>query len=98
MPPRPVTGSRLLPQYAPALTPKRSDTLRPMSWLLPLPLLLFASTAGLVPLMVLRRGEGKATLSRPDSGLRAKAAVTRAAGIAPFWRAWVARWLVEQRW
>jgi hypothetical protein len=63
-----------------------------MSWLLPTPLLLFAGVVALLPVAALVR--------RPTSAPRlvAEAFVTTLAVIALVWGAWVALWLVEQRW
>ena len=63
-----------------------------MSWLLPPPLILFAGVVALWPLTLVLR--------RPTSAPRLllEAFVTTAAIIALFWLAWVAYWLLEQRW
>jgi hypothetical protein len=63
-----------------------------MSWLLPVPLLLFAGVVSLLPLGVVVR--------RPTSATRlvVKAFVTTLAVIALVWLAWVALGLIEQRW
>ena len=63
-----------------------------MSWILPTPLLLFAGVVALLPLAALVR--------RPTSAPRlvAEAFVTALAVIALVWLAWVALWLIEQRW
>ena len=63
-----------------------------MSWLLPLPLLLFAGVVALLPLAGLVR--------RPTSAPRlvVETCVTTLAVIALVWLAWVALWLIEQRW
>ena len=63
-----------------------------MSWLLPLPLLLFAGAMALWPLAtVVRR-----PTSRPR--LFAEAFGTTLAVIGVVWAAWIALWLIEQRW
>ena len=63
-----------------------------MSWFLPTPLLLFAGIVALLPLAALVR--------RPTSAPRlvAEAFVSALAVIALVWLAWVALWLIEQRW
>ena len=63
-----------------------------MSWILPTPLLRFAGVVALLPLAAL--------VSRPTSTswLVAEAFVTALAVIALVWLAWVALWLIEQRW
>ena len=63
-----------------------------MSWTLPTPLVLFASVVVLLPLVRLLR--------RPVSGprLMVEAFVTALAVIGAFWLAWIALWLIEQRW
>ena len=63
-----------------------------MSWLLPTPLLLFAGVVALWPLAALVR--------RPTSALRLLVeAVAVPTGVnAAVWLAWVALWLIEQRW
>jgi hypothetical protein len=63
-----------------------------MSWILPTPLLLFAGVVALLPLAALVR--------RPTSTPRlvAEAFLTALAVIGVFWLAWVALWLLEQRW
>ena len=63
-----------------------------MSWILPVPLLLFAGVVALLPLARLLR--------RPVSGPRllVEAFVTALAVVAVVWLAWIARWLVEHRW
>ena len=63
-----------------------------MSWLLPTPLLLFAGAVALWPLMAIVR--------RPTSTPRllAEAFVTTLAIIGFVWLAWLALWLLEQRW
>ena len=62
-----------------------------MSWTLPTPLL-FAGVVALWPLARLLR--------RPVSGprLMVEAVATALAVIAAVWLAWIALWLVEQRW
>jgi hypothetical protein len=63
-----------------------------MSWLLPTPLLLFAGIGALWP---------QATLvCRPTSAPRllVEAFATTQIVIALVWLAWVALWLIEQRW
>jgi hypothetical protein len=62
-----------------------------MSWLLPPPLL-FAGVVALLPLA--------AVVRRPTSAPRLlpQAFVTALAVIALVWLAWVALWLIEQRW
>jgi hypothetical protein len=61
-----------------------------MSWILPVPLLLFA--VALWPLAAIVR--------RPTSAPRpvAEAFVTALAVITLVWLVWVALWLIEQRW
>jgi hypothetical protein len=63
-----------------------------MSWILPAPLLLFAAVVALLPPVALAR--------RPTSAPRlvAEALVTTLAVITLVWLAWVALWLIEQRW
>jgi hypothetical protein len=63
-----------------------------VSWILPEPLLLFASAVALLPLASLVR--------RPTSTPRlvTEAFIAALAVIAIFWLAWVALWLLEQRW
>jgi hypothetical protein len=63
-----------------------------MSWILPTPLLLFASVVALLPLVTI--------VHRPTSAPRlvAEAFVAALAVIALVWLVWVALWLVEQRW
>jgi hypothetical protein len=63
-----------------------------MRWTLPVPLLLFAGVVALLPLAALVR--------RPSSTPRlvVEAFITVLAVIGAFWLAWVALWLVEQRW
>jgi hypothetical protein len=63
-----------------------------MSWILPTPLLLFAGIVALWPLATLVR--------RPTSAPRlvAEAFVSTLAVIGAFRLAWVALWLIEQRW
>jgi hypothetical protein len=63
-----------------------------MSWTLATPLLLFASVAALLPLAALVR--------RPMSAprLMVEVFVTAIAVIALVWLAWVALWLLAQRW
>ena len=63
-----------------------------MTWLLPTPVLLFAGVVALLPLAALVR--------RPTSAprLMAEAFVTALAVIGAVWLAWVALWLIEQRW
>jgi hypothetical protein len=63
-----------------------------MNWTLPLLLLLFAGVVALVPLAAIVR--------RPTSAphLLAEAAITTPTVIGAFWIAWVALWLIEQRW
>ena len=63
-----------------------------MSWVLPLPLLLFAGAVALLPLAVIMR--------RPTSARRlvAEAIISTPAVIALVWLAWAALWLIEQRW
>ena len=63
-----------------------------VSWTLPGPLLLFAGLVALVPLAsVVRR-----LTAAPR--LLAEAFITALAVIAFVWLAWVALWLIEQRW
>jgi hypothetical protein len=63
-----------------------------MSWTLPTPLLLFAGVVALLPLVGIVR--------RPTSAPRlvAEAFVTALAVIGLVWLAWVALWLIDQRW
>jgi hypothetical protein len=63
-----------------------------MDWALPTPLLLLAGVVALLPLTALVR--------RPTSApwLVVEAFVVTIAVIAPVWLAWVALWLIEQRW
>jgi hypothetical protein len=63
-----------------------------MSWLLPPPLLLFAGGVVLWPLA--------AVVHRPTSRprLMVEAFATTLAVIALVWAAWIALWLLEQRW
>jgi hypothetical protein len=63
-----------------------------MSWLLPVPLLLFAGAVALWPLA--------AVVRRPTSATRLliEAFGTTLAVIALVSLAWVALWLIEQRW
>ena len=63
-----------------------------MSWILPTQLLLFAGVVTLLPFAAIVR--------RPTSTPRllAEAFVTTLAVIALVWLAWVALWLIEQRW
>jgi hypothetical protein len=63
-----------------------------MSWILPVPLLLFAGMVALRPLAALMR--------RPTAAPRlfSVAFVTALAIIALVWLAWVPLWLLEQRW
>jgi hypothetical protein len=63
-----------------------------MSWTLPTPLLLFASAVALWPL--------GAVVRRPTSSARmlAEAFGTALAVIALLQLAWIALWLLEQRW
>ena len=63
-----------------------------MSWILPTPLLLFAGAVALWPLA--------AVVRRPRSAPRllVGAFITTLAVIGAFWLAWVALWLIEQRW
>ena len=63
-----------------------------MSWILPTPLPLFAGVVALRPLAALVR--------RPTSAPRlvGEACVTTLVVIALIWLAWVALWLLEQRW
>ena len=63
-----------------------------MSWLLPTPLLLFAGVVALAPLAALVRRQTSAPR------LVAEAFITALAVIALAWLAWVALWLLEQRW
>jgi hypothetical protein len=63
-----------------------------MSWTLPLPLVLFAGAIALLPLAAIVRRSTSA------SRLVAEAFVTALAVIALVWLAWVALWLIEQRW
>jgi hypothetical protein len=63
-----------------------------MSWTLPVPLLLFAGLVALLPLATLVR--------RPTTAPRlvVEVFVTALAVIGAFWLAWVALWVIEQRW
>ena len=63
-----------------------------VSWILPVSLLLFVSVVALSP--------GASLARRPTSAPRllVEAFVTALAVIALVWLAWVARWLVAQRW
>ena len=63
-----------------------------MSWLLPVPMLLFAGAVAVWPLAAIVR--------RPTSTPRllAEAFAVTLAVIGAFWLAWVALWLIEQRW
>jgi hypothetical protein len=63
-----------------------------MSWTLPVPLLLFAGVVALLPLVAIVR--------RPTSAPRlvVEACAVTLAVIATVWLAWVALWLIEQRW
>ena len=63
-----------------------------MNWTLPTTLLPFAGVVALLPLAALVR--------RPTSAPRlvAEAFVTTLAVTALVWLAWVALWLIEQRW
>jgi hypothetical protein len=63
-----------------------------MNWLLSTPLLLLAGVVALLPLAALMR--------RPTSPPRpvVETFVTALADIALIWLAWVALWLLEQRW
>jgi hypothetical protein len=63
-----------------------------MSWILPVELLPFAGTVALWPLA--------AILRRPTSRTRlfAEALGTTLAVIGIVWAAWIALWLIEQRW
>jgi hypothetical protein len=63
-----------------------------MYWVLPTPLLLFASVVALLPLMVVVRR----AISTPR--VMAEAFLTALAVIALVWPAWVALWLIEHRW
>jgi hypothetical protein len=63
-----------------------------MSWLLPVPLLLFAGAVALLPLAAMVR--------RPTSAPRlvVEAFITALAVIAAVWASWVLLWLIEHRW
>jgi hypothetical protein len=63
-----------------------------MSWILPVPLLLFAGVVAVWPLVDVVR--------RPTSAPRLLAAafVTTLAVIGAVWANWVLLWLIEQRW
>ena len=63
-----------------------------MSWTLPTPLLPFAGVVAIWPLA--------AVVRRPTSGPRliAEAFGTTLAVIGMVWFAWIALWLIEQRW
>ncbi len=63
-----------------------------MSWVLPVPLLLFAGIVALLPLAVLVR--------RPMSAprLAGEAFLVTLGVMAVFWVGWLALWMVEQRW
>ena len=63
-----------------------------MNWTLPTPLLLFAGVVALLPLVAIVRR----VTSTPR--LVGGAFVPALAVIALVWLAWVAHWLVEQRW
>jgi hypothetical protein len=63
-----------------------------MNWTLPLPLLLFAGGVALRSLATLVRRSTSA------ARLVADAFLTALAVIGTFWLAWVALWLIEQRW
>ena len=64
-----------------------------MSWTLPTPLLLFAGIVALWPLTTI-------VVHRPTSSPRllVEAFAVTLAVIGAFWVAWVAYWLIEQRW
>ena len=63
-----------------------------MSWILPVPLLLFAGAVALLPLAALVR--------RPTSAPRlvVEAFVVSLAVIAAVWAGWLGLWLLEHRW
>ena len=63
-----------------------------MSWILPVPLLLFAGVVALLPLAALVRR------STSVPRLMAEVFTTALAVIAAVWMGWVLLWPIEQRW
>jgi hypothetical protein len=62
-----------------------------MSWILPIPLLVFAGAVALVPLAAVVRGP------TPPRLVVEASAVTLAV-ITVVWAAWLLLWLIEHRW
>jgi hypothetical protein len=63
-----------------------------MSWILPIPLLVFAGAVVLVPLAAVVRGP------TPPPRLLVEASAVTLVVIAVVWAAWLLLWLIEHRW